>query len=69
MIQTINRINSTDKRCLGIVFNYVTMPDNLRNGEIKQFYDRLYFDSHAFSYFDARKMFKDSGDKMGLEKI
>ena len=66
-IQTINRINSSDKRCLGIIFNYIIMPDNLRNGEVQRFYDRLQFDSHTLSYVDARKMFQEMGDKMGLD--
>lgn len=68
MIQTINHINSTDKRCLDVAFNYVEMPDNLRNGEVQTFHNSLYIISHGFSYLDGRKMFKESGDKMGLDR-
>lgn len=58
MIQTINRINSSDRRCLEVRFVYLENPEKDMN-----------YDTHTFSYSDARKMFQEMGNKMGFEPL
>jgi hypothetical protein len=57
MIQTFQRINSSDKRCLEVKFKYLEKPESDMN-----------YDTHTFSYIDIREMLKANNEIMGLDK-